>query len=202
MFKTLIKLAMVLALGGALAGCVDANVDVQLTSATTAKATTTQIMGADFYAMIKMNAEQQADTAKTDDEGFCAKGTLSEHKDGSASCVTVAEGKFADLDMGSKQTIVAFAPAGPGLVRVSLPTDKMKDEVGANETMDEETKKMVEAFFAGHALTVKFSGLAVTETNMTLSADKMGAETKIKFLDLLQGTGDLPDEYYAIVQVP
>ena len=202
MFKLMIKLAVVLALGGALTGCIDANVDVQLTSASTAKATTTQIMGADFYAMIKMNADQQAETAEPADDGFCAKGTLSEHKDGSASCVTVEQGAFADLTLGSKQRIVTFAPAGAGLVRVSLPTDKMKDEVGANETMDEETKKMVEAFFAGHALTVKFSGLAVTETNMTLSADKTSAETKIKFLDLLQGTGDLPDEYYAIVQVP
>lgn len=200
--KTLCKLGAMLALGGMLTGCIDADVDVQLTSATTAKATMTQVMGADFYAMIKMNAEQAQGTDAADEDQFCSGGALTENKDGSATCVTVEAGKFADLTMGSKQQTVVFAPAGPGLVRVSLPTNKMKGEIGADEAMDAETKKMVEAFFAGHGVTIRFSGAAVTDTNMTLSADKTSAETTIKFLDLLQGTGDLPDAYYAIVRVP
>ena len=198
----LLKLAGALALGGMLAGCIDADVDVQLTSATTATATMTQVMGADFYAMIKMNAEQaEGEDARAEDQ-FCANGQLTENKDGSATCVTMETGKFAELTLGSKENTVVFAPAGPGLVRVSLPTAKMKGEIGADEPMDTETKKMVEAFFAGHGVTVRFSGLSVADTNMTLSPDKTAAEVTIKFLDLLQGTGDLPDEYYAVVQVP
>ena len=202
--KTLGKLAAMLVLGAALTGCIDADVDVKLTSATTAKATMTQVMGADFYSMVKMSAEQAAaDTnANNDEDQFCAKGELTENKDGTATCVIVEEGKFADLTMGSKDETVVFTPAGPGLVRVSLPTADMKSEIGADDAMDEETKKMVEAFFTGHGVTVRFSGVEVTETNMTLSADKTSAEQKIPFLDLINGTAELPDELYAVVRVP
>ena len=199
--KAIGKLAAVLLLGGALTGCIDADVDVVVTSQTTAKATMTQVMGADFYSMVKMNAEQAPADAPTDDE-FCADGDLTENADGTATCVIEEEGPFADLTFGSDEPTVAFAAAGPGLVRVSLPTAQMKSEIGADEAMDAETKAMVEAFFKGHAITLRFSGAEVTETNMTLSDDKSSAESKIDFLDLINGTTDLPDELFAVVRVP
>lgn len=196
------KLAAMLLLGGMLAGCIDADVDVVVTSATTAKATMTQTMGAEFYSMLKMDAEQAADSEAADEDEFCADGMLTENANGTATCTIVEEGAFADLKMGNDEPSIVFAAAGSGLVRVSLPTAEMKAEIGADEAMDEETKKMVEAFFAGHFITLRFAGAEVTETNMTLSADKTAAETKIKFLDLIQGTAELPDELFAIVRVP
>ena len=199
--KAIGKLTAMLLLGGALAGCIDADVDVVVTSQTTAKATMTQIMGADFYSMVKMNAEQAPADAPTDDE-FCADGDLTENADGTATCVIEEEGPFADLTFGSDEPTVAFAAAGPGLVRVSLAPAQMKSEIGADESMDAETKAMVEAFFKGHAITLRFSGAEVIETNMTLSDDKSSAETKIDFLDLINGTTDLPDELFAVVRVP
>ena len=200
--RTLGKLAAMLLLGGALAGCIDADVDVVVTSATTARATMTQTMGAEFYSMLKMDAEQATDGGEADEDQFCADGQLTENADGTATCLIVEEGVFADLRMGNDEPSVVFAEAGPGLVRVSLPTAAMKAEIGADESLDEETRNMVEAFFAGHSINLRFSGAEVTETNMTLSADKTAAETKIKFLDLIQGTAELPDELFAIVRVP
>lgn len=199
--KSIGKLATMLLLGGALAGCIDADVDVVVTSETSARATMTQTMGAEFYSMIKMSAAEAPADAPKDDE-FCAEGDLTENADGTATCIIVEEGAFADLTMGSDEPTVVFASAGPGLVRVSLPTAEMRDEIGADEAMDAETKAMVEAFFKGHAITLRFSGAEVTETNMTLSDDKTAAETKIDFLDLINGTADLPDELFAVVRVP
>lgn len=195
------KLAIMFALGAILTGCIEAEVDVEVTSATTAQATTTQIMGADFYAMVKMNAEEMGEDMPPE-ERFCAAGTLTENSDGTASCVITEQGPFNGLSMGAKTRTVRFSPAGPHLVRVSLPTDSMKGEIGANEPMDEETKQMVEAFFAGKGVTIRFGGLEVTDTNMKRAADGRSAEKKIMFLDLLRGKADLPAEFYAVVRVP
>lgn len=199
--KALGKLAGTFLLGLGLTGCIDADVDVELTSATTARATITQIMGADFYAMIKMNAEETADAGAATDDQFCAQGALTENNDGTATCVINEVGRFADLTLGSKNKTVVFAPVGRGLVRVSLPTERMKEEIGADEAMDDETKKMVEAFFAGRGVTIRFSGLEITDTNMTLSNEGRTAQEKINFLDLLRGEADLPEELYAVVRV-
>lgn len=196
------KLAATLTLGLILTGCLDAKVDIALTSDTTAKATMTQIMGADFYSMVKMSAEQEAEGSESSDEDFCADGALTENADGSATCVTTEEGAFADLTMGNDDPTVVFTSAGPGLVRISLPTAEVKSEIGADEEMDAEARSMVEAFFAGHAITLRFSGAEVVETNMTLSADKTTAETVIPFLDLINGTTNLPDELFAVVRAP
>lgn len=198
---TIGQLAATLLLGGALAGCIDARVDVALLSETTAKATVTQDMAADFYSMVKMSVEQAGADAPKDDE-FCAKGELTENADGSATCVIVEEGPFADLTMGSDEQTIVFTAGGPGLVRVALPTADMQEEIGAGETMDEETRKMVEAFFAGHGVTLVFSGAEIVESNMKIAADKRSAEETIEFLDLINGTGELPDEYYAVVRAP
>lgn len=193
--KIIGKLAATLALGAGLAGCIDVDVDLAITSQTTARATMTQTMGADFYAMVKMSGE-------TGDDEFCAEGDITENADGSATCVIVEEGAFADLSLGEGEDAMVITAAGPGLVRVALPTAEMKSEIGANEEMDEETRQMVEAFFAGHAITIRVSGAEVVETNMTLSADKRSAETMLPFLDLINGTTDLPDELFAVVRAP
>jgi hypothetical protein len=195
------KFTIAMLLGAALTGCIDAKVDVALTSETTAKATMTQVMGAEFYSMVVMGAEQARADAPAEDE-FCAEGELTEGADGSATCTIIEEGRFADLTMGNDEQAIVFAAAGPGLVRISLPTAEMKAEIGADDTMDAETRQMVEAFFTGHAVTVRFSGAEVTETNMTLSGDKRSAEQVIPFLDLINGTVELPDELYAVVRAP
>lgn len=197
--KIIGKLAATLLLGGALAGCIDASVDVEVTSETTAKATVTQIMGSEIYELMKQGMEQ--DASETGDDDFCKDGELTENEDGSATCVFTEEGAFADLTFGDDTQAVTFTSAGPGLVRVALPTEEMRSSINAEEEMDEESMQMMEAFFTGHAMTLRFSGLEVTDTNMTLSADKTSAEKVIPFVDLIKGDVELPDEIYAVVRV-
>ncbi|MCW5722762.1 MAG: hypothetical protein KIS86_16620 [Devosia sp.] len=196
--KTLGTLAATLVLGAALTGCIDADVTVEITSATTAKATLTQIMSADIYAMVAMSA----DSGEESGDSFCAEGELTENADGSATCVVTEEGTFADLSMGKGEGAMVFTSAGPGLVRVALPTAEMKAEIGADDEMDEETRQMVEAFFTGHSITIRLSGAEVVDTNMTLAADRRSAETVLPFLDLINGTAELPEELFAVVRAP
>jgi hypothetical protein len=197
---TITKFAAVMLLGSALTGCLDAEVDIALTSDTTARVTMTQVMGAEFYSMLKLSNEE-AEAGEAADE-FCAEGELSEGDDGSATCIIVAEGPFADLDMDDAEEAISFTPAGPGRVRIALPTAEMRAEIGVDDELDAETRQMVEAFFAGHAVTVRFSGAEITDTNMTLSADRRSAEQVIAFTELLGGTLDLPEELYAVVRAP
>ncbi|MCP8883142.1 hypothetical protein NIM87_06500 [Devosia sp. XJ19-1] len=196
--KFLGKLAATTLLAAGLAGCIDVNIDVAITSPTTAKATMTQVMNADVYGMVKMSAEGEG----AQEDGFCAEGTLNENADGSATCVIVEEGNFADLDLGQDEGGMTFTEAGPGLVRVALPTADIQAELGAEDDMDEETRQMVEAFFEGRTMTIAISGAEVVDTNMTRTADGKRAEQVIPLLDLINGAANLPAEIYAVVRAP
>jgi hypothetical protein len=196
--KFLGKLAATALLAAGLSGCIDVNIDVAITSPTTAKATMTQVMGADVYAMVKMGAEGEG----ASEDGFCAEGELTENADGSATCTITEEGDFADLDLGQDEGGMTFTEAGPGLVRVALPTADMQAELGAEEEMDEETRQMVEAFFEGRTMTIAISGAEIVESNMTISGDKTRAEQVIDMLALINGSADLPAELFAVVRAP
>jgi hypothetical protein len=198
------KLALIGRIAGALtltlglAACVDMTQDLTVTSETTAKATMTMVMGADIYSMMK--AANTADT-KAEDK-FCAKEgeKLTENADGGATCESTTEGTFDALafdEGGSKPT---FTSAGPGLVRVALTTKDLMGDVGKGDAQDEQTKAMMKQMFEGHFLTLRFGGVEVVDTNMTLSDDHKTAEVKIAFTDLLNGTAKLPDELFAVVK--
>ena len=203
------KLAGVLALTVGLAGCIDATVEIEVQSETNAKATMTQVMGADIYSMVKMGAAQATEGAEATEssessDDFCAGGDLTEGSDGSATCIMTSEGAFADLNFGEGQDneTAVFTSAGAGLVRVAFPTEDMKGELGAgDEAMDEETKAMMQSFFEGHAVTLKVLGGEIVESNMTIAGDKQSAEIVIPFLDLINGTAELPAELFAVVKV-
>ena len=89
------------------------------------------------------------------------------------------------------------------VVRMAFSTKDMKGEMAGTtggEEMDEETKAMMTAFFEGHSITIRAKGKQITESNMTVSADKTSAEVVIPFLDLINGTTTLPDELFAVIQ--
>jgi hypothetical protein len=203
-FQIIGKLAGVAVLTIGLAGCIDATVDVEVQSETNAKATMTQVMGADIYSMVKMGAEQATEgTEPAETEDFCEGGELTEGTDGSATCVISTEGAFADLDFGKDSNPPTFTSAGPGLVKVAFPTADMKAGIGAGgeEAMDEETKAMMQAFFEGHSITLRVTGTEIVDGNMTVAGDKKSAELVIPFMDLINGTAELPDEIFAVVKV-
>lgn len=197
--KTIAKLAVTLMLGASLAACVDGTVEVAVTGGNSARATITQVMGADFYAMVKRSAEQGE--AVTDD--FCGEGELTEHEDGSATCIFTREGTLAEMSsLGDGENGPTLTADGSGLVRVVLPTTGMVGDLGARDKMDEQTKQMLEAYFTGRTITIQISGAEVIETNMDLSEDGKSAETVFPFLDLIKGAEDLPAEFFAVVRAP
>ncbi|KKB78681.1 hypothetical protein VW35_09150 [Devosia soli] len=202
MLKAIGKFAILAAFGAALAGCVDATVDVAITGDTTARATLTEVMSADFYAMMRTNAE----AAKPEDEPlprFCAEGTLRKSADGSATCTIIEEGEFASLtSLGNGPDDIAFTPAGPGLVRVTLPTAGIAREVNGALPLDPASTEMIEAYFSGRTITISVSGAEITDTNMELAKDGKSAKTVISMLDLFNGTAELPDQLFAVVRAP
>jgi len=214
-FNVIGKIAGVLALTIGLAGCIDVTMDLEVHSETNAKATTTMTMGKDFYAMAKsgMAADQSGaagGSTTSTSGGFCTEegDVLTENPDGSATCTTTVEGAFADINKGDNQN-GKFEVVGPGLVKVSFSTKDMQSEVAsgtgsgdpAQAAQDEQTKAMMAALFEGHFITIRIKGKEVTETNMTKSADGTSAEIKIPFLDLMNGTAQLPEELFATVKV-
>lgn len=188
------KLAAMAGLVLMLAGCVDIELDVALTSPETGRISLTQTMGADFYAMLKMDAPPK-------DGKFCPQGEFSETDDGGAVCTITQQGRFAQLDLGEYETPVHFRSAGLGLVRISVPTAPIRAELDMGEDMDQQTRQMLDGILAKRAVTLRFSGLAIAETNMELTPDG-AAEIVIPFSDLLDPKVRLPVEYYAVVRAP
>lgn len=195
--KLIGRLAGVLALTVGLAGCMDVTMDVEVLSETTGKATTTMVMGADFYAMAKAGMASEGEGS----EGFCEEegAVLTENADGSATCTMVKEGSFADLQLGEDDG-AKIEVVSPGQVKVSFSTADLQSEVAGGEAQDEETKAMMAAFFEGHNITIRVSGKEITDSNMTISPDRKSAELVIPFLDLINGTAELPSEVFATVK--
>ena len=196
-FSLIGRIAGALALTLSLAACVDMTEEIQITSETTAKATMTMTMGSDIYAMMK-----SANTAEAKPEDkFCAKEgeKLTENSDGSATCVAVSEGTFADLKFDEGDSKPTFTVVSPGVVRASFPTKDMAGSLGKDNS-DPQTAAMMKQMFDNHFVTIRITGKAIGDTNLTLNADRTAAEIKIPFLDLINGTAKLPDELYAVVQ--
>jgi hypothetical protein len=194
-FATVAKIAGALALTMSLAACVDMTQDIKVTSTTTADLIVTTVMSKDIYPMIKAGA------AGDDAEPFCKEegSELTENADGSATCVMTSSGAFDELkydedDSSSKPT---FTANPDGTVRVAVETKGMIGDLGAEQ--DEQTKAMMQQMFDGHFLTLRFGGSEVVETNMDDLGDGY-AEKKMAFLDLINGTIELPEELYAVVR--
>lgn len=200
--KTIARLAGVLMLSAGLAGCIDMTAEVEVLSETTGKATTTMVMGADFYPMLKQMAAQAGADAKPG-EGFCKEegDVLTENADGGATCTSVKEGELATLteeDGPNKDS--SFTVVSPGVVRVAFKTDEMQSQLneGTGGEQDAQTAAMMKTYFEGHTATIRIKGKKIIETNMTKVGDN-AAEIVIPFTDLLDGKADLPDELFAVV---
>jgi hypothetical protein len=204
--KTIGQLAGAFVLTACLAGCIDVAMDVEVLDDTTGKATTTMLMGADFYAMAKAGMATPPAEGQTapPTSGFCEEegAVLTENPDGSATCTTTVEGAFADLfkdESGNSDNEATFEVLSPGVVKVSFPTADMLGEEMGTQAQDEQTKAMMAALFEGKTVTIRVRGKRITESNMTVSPDESSAEIAIPFLDLINGTATLPAELTATV---
>jgi hypothetical protein len=213
--KMLGRMAGIVALTAALAGCMDVTGEIEVKSETSGKATSIITMGAEFYPMIKQMQEAAkagGDSASmSSEDNFCKEegDVLTENADGSATCTSVKEGELSEIMTGSgpnsdaKVTVVS-----PGVVRVAFSTADMSTQLangpGGGEgttgsAEEEQTKAMLAAYFEGHNATLRIKGKKVIDTNMTLSDDGTTAEQVIPFTELLSGKTDLPAELYAVV---
>lgn len=200
------KYAAILLMGAGLAGCVNADVEVAFVDSTSAHVMTTTTIGADFYSMIKA-AEEEAGEGEEDleitSEGFCDTGDLTENEDGSATCVDMMHGTFDELNaQNAEEGGILFTAQDDGTVRVSLPMDALGSQIGAEEEMDEETKTMMSAMFAGHGITFTITAAEIIESNMDVSDDKTAATLKLDFAELIEGKTEFPEEYFALVRTP
>lgn len=188
--KLFAQIAGTLALTLGLAGCIDMTTDVQITSATTAKAVVTQTMGAEIYPTIKAG----------DDNDFCVKDgeVLTENADGSATCVITSDGAFADLKFDDGGATPVFTANPDGTVRVAIKTEGMMGELGSGD--DPQAQAMLKQMFDGHFVTIRLGGNTIVDTNLTKTPDGKYGEVKIAFLDLINGTAELPEELYAVIR--
>jgi hypothetical protein len=192
-FAPIFRLAGALTLTLGLAGCIDMTSDVYVTSSTTAKATVTSTMSSEVYGMFKGGDD--------DDEAFCAEpdSTLTENADGSATCVVVSEGSFAELDFDDEGSRPVFTTNPDGTVRIAIATEGMLGDFG--DADDAETAEMMKALFDGHFLTLRFGGADIVDSNMERAPDSANyVEMKLPFLGLLDGSLALPSELYAVIR--
>lgn len=183
----------VLTLG--LAACMDVNMDLEILSETEGRATMTTSVSNDIYAMIEQQGEEGGDE-------FCPDGEVVAG-DATTECIVISEGKFDELDLGEDADGPVIEAVGNGQVRVSLPMSELNEEVaqgmGGGEE-DPEMTAMIATMFEGHAITINVSGGEIVDTNMEINDAGTAASYRIPFEGLMQGTLDVPDEIYAVVQ--
>ena len=193
------KTAAALLLTGALAGCFDVDMQITVVDSETASAKITTTVPKDLVSL--------ADIESGDAE-FCDSASEITETEDSITCVETHEGKFDEVipqDSSSEEPQPTIALVAPGQVKVSFPTGTLSEEMGAGAGDDEESAQamqMMKTMFAGHGITMRVVGNKIIDTNMTLSADGKSAELKVMFTDLIEGTLQLPEESYAVVQLP
>ncbi len=200
--KTVSRLAGILLLSAGLAGCMDVTAEIDVLSETTGKTTTTMTVGAEFYPMIKQMAESGGEGAKSSD-AFCKEegDVLTENADGSGTCTSVKEGELTTLTSeDGPNSDTSFTVVSPGVVRVAFKTNEVTSQIseGTGGAEDAQTKAMMKTYFEGRTATIRIKGKRITETNMTKVGDN-AAEVVLKFTELFDGTANLPEEFFAVV---
>jgi hypothetical protein len=186
------RLAGTLALTLGLGACVDVNMDLEVLSQDTARGTMAVSMDASMYAMFAAQGSQSE---------FCAEGTITQTET-KVTCTDVREGSFDELvfDAESDQPQPTITAIGGGQVRVSFPTASLRTEMGSGMGDDPQAKAMMAAMFEGHSMVLTVSGGRIVDTNMQLAPDGNSATLTLSFIELINGTADIADETYAVVQ--
>lgn len=201
--KTVSRLAGIVLLSAGLAGCMDVTAEIDVQSETTGKTTTVMTVGSEFYPMIKQMADAGGEGADSSD-AFCKEegDVLTENADGSATCTSIKEGDLATLtaDDDGPNSDTSITVVSPGVVRVAFKTNEMTSQIseGAGGAEDAQAKAMMKTYFEGHTATIRIKGKRITETNMNKVGDNT-AEMVLNFTELLDGTANLPEELFAVV---
>jgi hypothetical protein len=179
------RAALLLVLPLFLAACVDAKVDVAVTSATTARVAVSQTLGGETRALLALRPE--ADPARRRFDEFCHAGTCTFRQ--------IAGGR------GSTPGLV-FTTVAPNLVQVSVPTAAIRREILHQLPSGNEAAAMQRTLFTRRNLTLRIAGGFVIRSNMEIAEDGAAAEQAIPLLRLIDADSTLPEEFFAVVRVP
>lgn len=192
-FAPLARLAGASLLALSLAACMDVSMSVDVLSETEAEAKMVTSMQADMVAMM------EAQTAESG-ERFCERGEIVE-RGNILDCIITQSGPFDALDLQASEEEGPFIEAiGNGQVRVSFPTGTLTGsfEEMAGTEQDPQMMAMLIHMFEGHTLTMSVTGGDIVDTNM--ERDGQTAIFEVPIAGVLQGTFDLPEEVFAVVQ--
>jgi hypothetical protein len=192
----IVKSTVALVLASTLAGCFDVKIDVAVldTDKASAKISTTIAKDVVDIAEIKAGTSDFCDT----------NGEIIEQED-TVTCTETHEGSFAEVfDFGEEDgPQPSIEAVGPRQFKVSFPTGALKDEIGGQAGGDSaQALAMMKQLFEGHTFTLRVSGGKIVDTNMVIDETGNAAELTLPFLDLAAGKASVPDEAYAIVQLP
>lgn len=194
-FSHIVKGAAALVLTGMLAGCFDVDMDIKVTGVDSVEVTIASSISKEMADMAEM---------QSGDSEFCDETGVVTETETAIVCTQTHSGTFAEAFPASSdgEPQPTIAVVGPKLVKVTFPTSDISSAFGGAETDDPQAKEMMLQMFKGHAMTLRVSGGTITDTNMTKAADGQSAELVIALDEVVSGTASIPDETYAVVQLP
>lgn len=188
MRKPFSLLPLILALP--LAACFDVDMTLDFPAEDRAEATMIMLADKDFYAL-----------ATSSGEAFC-DGEESMHEDGRHVCTETRAGTIDEIvndpEFGNGMLIERRVG---GLIYVAVDLGDLTEDIAPVEDdgADEMMAMMREAF-AGHAITLNFSGAKIIETNGTVSQDGTTATYEIPLSVTLDGGEGLPETFNALLR--
>ena len=198
---TLGKLLAAPALALSLAGCFNADVDIDILSANSAHVIAVQTMTAEAYAALAVQ-RGAADTANPALTWFCEDGDLSTAPNGDALCTYETRGRFRQFVVDDVDTGLTFKRLASDLVRVDIPVAAIIRQFETGPLPGQQTDPMFAALFRNKTIGLKIGGGLIIASNLTIAEDEMSASTKLKFTDVLARSPSIPEAYYAVVRLP
>jgi hypothetical protein len=194
-FVHFFKAAAALLVVAGLGGCFDLDMEVEIVGADKALGRVLTTLPKDFVDLADL---------QSGNSDFCGEGSEILETDEAYTCMETYEGDFATLFPADKddETVPTIEIVGPGLARISFPTADMRANLAGSSGNDADAIAMMAPMFEGHTITLRVIGRKILDTNMVKAADGRSAELSIPLMGLLTGEIEIPDEAYAVVQIP
>ncbi len=189
------KAAAALLITAGLAGCFDIKFDVAVLDTDKASVTIETTLPKELVNL--------ADIESGNSE-FCDPENELIENETSFTCIEKIEGTFAEVfeagDPNEPKPTIEIV--GPRQVKVSFPAGTLKETMSGQTGDDEQALAMMKQMFAGHAITIRIGGGKIIDTNMTKNDAGDTAEYVLPFSDIIEGVADIPEQVYAVVQLP
>lgn len=177
-----------------LAACFDVDMSIAFKDENNAEGTMVMKASPEFYAMMSSSGED-----------FCGEdGEEAANEDGSHTCTETFTGTIDEIlndpDMGDGLTIER---RDGGQIYVAFDLGDLTEEVAPPEEVGaeaEEMKKMMQAAFVGHKISINVSGAEIIETNGAVSEDGKTASFEIPLENLIEQTEPLPESFNVLLQ--